>query len=456
MKTVLITIFDSNMARNILRTDVFAILKKNPDTKLVVLVPPVKKEAYQKEFGGENVVIDFLPQVKPTRLENFAFFVCHHSIATHTARQIIEGGWTASEGRLRLDKYLLARLTLFLGQFKIYRKVVRRLLSYFFKEGVFSEVLLRYKPDLIFSPTIYSENDIRLLKVAKKKKIKTVGMIKSWDNLSSKDFLLIPPDQLIVHSELIMEEASKCSDYQKDNIFVSGIPQFDVYTQPNYTLSKEEFFKQFNLDPGKKLILYAAVGSWLFPGERKAITDLAQVIRENKLTHPSQLLVRLHPAYLSEDEHLKNIPGLVLHRPGRPDLGVKDILRSSWEFDQEETRILASTIRWSDVSINCGSTMTIETAYFDTPIINIDFDETPKPYWQSIHRVYMREHYLPLVESGGIRFPKNKEELISDINNYLKNKSLDREGRARIVREQCYRADGQAGRRIAEHILKYV
>lgn len=453
MKTILITIFDSNVARNILRTQVFSLLKENPDNRLIVLVPLVKKEVYEKEFGNHNVVIESLPQVKPSALENFALFVCHHSISTHTARQIIEGGWTAQEGRLRFNKYFLARLFLFLGKFKIYRKTIRWLLPYLFRQEVFKDILNLYKPDLIFTPTIYSENDLRLLKLAKNKKIFTVGMIKSWDNLSSKDFLLIPPDKLIVHNELIAHDAVYYGDYPQEQVYISGLPQYDAYANPAFLLSREEFFKRFNLDFQKKLILYAAVGSWLFPGERQAITSLANVINENKLSRPSQLLVRLHPAYLSEDVHLKNIPGIVLHRPGRLDTGVKDVLRSSWEFDQEETRILASTIRHSDVSINCGSTMTIETAYFNTPIINIDFDDTPETYWKSVHRLYTREHYLPLVKSGGIRFPKSEEELISDLNDYLENKNLDSDGRARIVREQCYKTDGQAGVRIAQFIL---
>lgn len=456
MKVILINIFDSNMTRNILRTQVLSSLKKNLDVKIVVLVPRVKIESYRKEFENSRVKLEPLPQVKMSSLENFSLFICHHSIHTHAARQLIEGGWSAQEGRLPFKKYVMARFFNFFGQHVWYRKLVRLILPFFFKAEVFNEIISQYKPDLIFSPTIYSENDIRLLKLAKRKKIKTVGMIKSWDNLSSKDFLLIPPDKLIVHNELIKDEAIAVGEYSKENIFVSGIPQYDIYTDPALPLSRKEFFDRFKLDISKKLILYAAVGAKHFLEEGEFIRRLAEIINGDMIKAPSQLLVRFHPAYLSEDANFKNIPNVVFYRPGHLNKDTRDILRGSWEFDLEEIRILASTLIYSDVSINCGSTISLDASYFNTPIINIEYEKIPQPYWKGVHRFYTREHYLPLVRSGGIRFPKSEQELIDTLNSYLLNKNLDSAGRNLIKKEQCYKTDGQAGVRIAQFIIDFL
>lgn len=456
MKVILINIFDSNMARNILRTQVFGVLRKVPGLRLVILVPSVKKEAYVKEFSADNVIVDALPKAAPSRIESFALFVCHHSIHTHAARQLIEGGWSAEEGRLPLPKYVIARFFFFLGQFRVYRKIARKILPIFFQENFFEETFNRYKPDLIFSPTIYSENDIRLLKLAKKKKIKTVGMIKSWDNLSSKDFLLIPPDGLVVHTELVRDEAVRVGEYPREHILVSGIPQYDVYANPVFPLSREELFQYFKLDLSKKLVLYTAIGAKHFLEEVQFIKRLAELIEKNAFIYPCQLLVRFHPAYKSNDEELSRIPGIVCYRPGQLDKDTRDVLRGSWEFDQKETQLLASTLLYSDVTINCGSTVSIEAAYFNTPIINIEYEHNPQPFWTGVHRYYTREHYKPLVESGGVRLVKSEEEFVSQMNKYLKDKNLDAEGRARIKNEQCYKADGKAGERVAKFILEYI
>lgn len=454
MKVILINIFDSNMARNILRTNVLSFLKKTPNVRIVILVPSVKRNAYKKEFGDKNTIVEELPKAPISYLENFVLFICHHSIHTHAARQIIEGGWSAEEGRLPLAKYTLARIFFFLGQFRFYRKTARRILPYFFQDQVFEKIVNYYKPDLIFSPTIYSESDIRLLKLAKKRRIKTIGMIKSWDNLSSKDFLLIPPDGLIVHSELVRDEAEYRGEYPKERILVSGIPQYDVYADPTFPLFREELFSHFKLDLSKKLILYAAIGAKHFLEEVEFIKRLAQLITEEHFVYPCQLLVRFHPAYKSGDEELEKLPNVVCYRPGQQDKDSRDVLRGSWEFDHTETRLLASTLLHSDVSINCGSTVSIEAAYFDTPIINIEYENNSQPFWTGVHRYYTREHYRPLVESGGVRLVKSEEELIAQINKYLKDKTLDAAGRREIKMKQCYKVDGRAAERIVEFIVK--
>ena len=53
----------------------------------------------------------------------------------------------------------------------------------------------------------------------------------------------------------------------------------------------------------------------------------------------------------------------------------------------------------------------------------------------------------------GVRLAKSREDLIKYVNMYLKDPSIDREGRKRMVVEQCYKFDGKSGERIANHVL---
>ncbi len=455
MKTILINIFDSNIARNILRTNVFKELKKEKNFKLVVLVPHIKKEFYEDEFKHDNVIIDELPKVPASRSEIIANFIIRNSIPTHTVLQIMKEGLDGS-GRLRLDKYIIACLAWLLGKYGSYRKLLRSIAPLFFQRGIYQGIFDKYKPDIIFSPTIYSTNDIRLIRCAKDNNIKVIGMIKSWDNLTSKDFVLIYPDYMIVHNEIIARELNYYADYPKDKIFISGIPQFDRYLEDNFIETQEQFFHKMKLNPEKKVILYSAMGSWLVPTEKAIIIMLADIINKGKLKYPAQLLVRLHPAYTSEDATLKNIPNIIIDRPGSfRSTTSSTVLRSGWEFHEDDTKHLAATVKYADVAINEGSTMSIECACFDTPLININFDANSSkvPYWRSVKRLFKREHYIPIIETGGLKLPNNEEELIRAINDYLADHELDKTGRDQIVKEQCFKFDGRSGERIANFII---
>ena len=90
----------------------------------------------------------------------------------------------------------------------------------------------------------------------------------------------------------------------------------------------------------------------------------------------------------------------------------------------------------------------------DTPIVNIGFDGyASEPPERSVARVYDFTHYANLVRAGGVRIARSADEMIAQINAYLENPALDRESRARIVEEQCYRIDGRSGERVGNQLL---
>ena len=117
-------------------------------------------------------------------------------------------------------------------------------------------------------------------------------------------------------------------------------------------------------------------------------------------------------------------------------------------------RHLASLMRFSDVTLNAGSTLTIDSAIVDTPIVNIGFDGYGRPDpADSVLRVYGFTHYANLVRTGGVRVATSETELIERINAYLENPALDRESRAQLVSEQCFRVDGKSGERVGAALL---
>lgn len=457
-RTILMNVFDSNMVRNIMRTDVLKTMLAAPDVaRIIILVHKTKIAAYRAEFADPKIVIEEYPTNFPSRIELFAWFLARHIIHTRNVRMKIpelydraRGSWPARTG-----KYLLALVTFYASKIPLFDWLIRRFIIAAYDEHLFDELMERHAPDFVFFPTIFGNNDVRLLKYCIRHGIPNVGMIKSWDNLLGKDPLLIWPDRLIVHNELVEGYAMSMHNYPEDRIFVGGIPQFDVYADPDFPTPRDRFFAEMKLDPNKRLILYSCMGGWISLHEREMIEILADVANNSsELIEPSQLLVRLHPAYRSEDNALEKIPNIVVRRPGIPS-AERNPERFDFEFHTHDTRELAATLKWSDVILNSGSTMAIDAVCFDLPVINIAFDgyAEHEKYSRSAKRLLDKDHYLPVIRSGGVRVAHNRKEMVEQINMYLADRFIDHEGRMRIVREQCYKLDGKSGKRIGDYIV---
>jgi len=114
---------------------------------------------------------------------------------------------------------------------------------------------------------------------------------------------------------------------------------------------------------------------------------------------------------------------------------------------------LAATLAHSDVVVNFASTTTIEAALFDTPVVNIGFDdESGLPLPLSIRRYYEYEHYQPVVDTGAARVVGSEAELIEAVGAYLSDPGRDRAGRRELVRRCCGFPEGGAGHRLARWV----
>ena len=122
---------------------------------------------------------------------------------------------------------------------------------------------------------------------------------------------------------------------------------------------------------------------------------------------------------------------------------------------EENRRHLASTMQHSDVIINVASTITIEASIFDTPVVNIAFDgEAPVRWTESAERYYRFTHYQDIGKHGAVRVVGSPAALIDAVGAYLTDPSLDREGRARVVEEQCQFTDGRSAERVAGFVME--
>lgn len=449
MKTLFIVV-DSGMAiRNILRTDVYKVLRACKNLRIVIF-SPLLDEDFRNEVGGENVFLEPLQKWKAGPL-------------VKSLRSFRKDVWSEKHDVVRFREKRASRKGRF-GRALVYNlflrdtgpdRVERALEKIERWEAKFTPLLAKeyfakYKPDLVFYTTIYSK-DLCVEIAAKQHGVKACAFIVSWDNPTTKGPFPVRPDRAILWNTVMRDELMKYHGFPSDHLFVSGPPQFDIYTDPTPYATREEFFRKWGLDPGKRLITYTTGTPGMLPFEHEIVELLYGKLKEGAFREPCQLMVRLHP----KDEYevyrrFENLPNLVLQTAGR-----RGKTNDSWNPTREDMYGLAETMTYSDVVVNIASTITIDAACFDTPVVNLAFDGfSTKPYEKSCKRYYSFNHYKKIVETGGITIADNLDETIKQIQRYLENPGLEAEGRKRIRDEQCFRLDGRSGERIGRYLIE--
>ena len=448
VKTIFIALFQGAEAKNILRTDIHKVLTSRPDVRIVFFVGSSERVGYyQKEFNNSRAAYEIIPRPESGILGRFFFGLSFRLLSTETIRlrqkMILEKNGSYSAYFLGVAaNILLARSWI--------RRLARRLDYFLVRENTFAVYFKKYHPDAVFLAHLFDDLEIDLLKEAKRRGVKTVGFINSWDKLTARNIIRVLPDKMLVFNDLVKQEAIKYADMAEKDIFVTGIPSCDWHV--NYKpLSREDFFGKKRLDLAKRLVVYAPMGKAFSNSDWDIIDLLESNIKSGQIKN-AQLMVRFQPNDFVDEEELKRRPDLKYDRPGIRFSAERGV---DWDMSFEDIKSLTDTLANTDVFICYASSMSIDAAIFEKPVINIDFEVREKELMsKSPTYFYQMTHYQNAVKTGGISYPKSREELIKEINLYLDNPGHRREGRARLVKEQCWKLDGKSGERIANIILE--
>src|SRR3989344_4729776 len=414
MKRILVPVSNSFFVRNFLRTDGLKILLGRPGIELVFLVPKVKLEYYRKEFSSSRLTFVEMPR-QNIAIEKFFKFLETSSVHTRTVLMqqyfYLKRIGAKENIVIRFFVFFLSRLLWHLGRFSWWRQLVR-FFYVLFREGAFEKILSELKPDLVFCPTLIY-NEFPLLRAAKRKGIKTLGMISSWDNFYSKTFLRVQPDALLVQTEYLKSLAHQLADYPLEKITVTGVPQYDRYFKKTEIVQRSEFIKGLGGDPDKKLILYAFSGKLGIDVDFDILDILSRALQEGRIPNSAQILVRPYPKNDFSPERVfkikKRYGFLVRQVAGHVGAG-----KDNWEFEEESLALLGNTLAHSDIIITMYSTFFIEGAIFNKPLIAVAFDGRHKrAYWNSSRRFFDWNHLADIKKSGGISIARSEEELIN-------------------------------------------
>lgn len=456
-KTIFLPIYNGTRARNFFRFDTYKELVSDPNIKLVIVVPSVKVDFYRKEFQDPNVVFEPLEVSREPIFGRALAVIAFNLFDTNTIRmkQRLTYFRYGNYSRYILMRFLNKSLSPF---FPIVRAVIR-----FFEKFVplnfeVVSMLNKHKPDLVLLPDIVFPIDRIFMRAAKKKKFPVIGLVRSWDNLTSKGVVQILPDKMVVLNSIMVKEAMKYVGMPENKILVSGSPQYDIYFNKKYPkISKKEFFAHLGIPDNKRVILCAPFFNDYTKSAVKVINTLTCAISDGRLPNDIHLLVRFRPNSAEIPEGKLNPSNyLTITRPCKlyfDNMG--GLVTQDYEFTEADVELLFNSLYFSDVTINTISTLSIDAAALDKPVINIRFDaESSCPKKHSVEQMVGHDHYEVIERSGGVALASSMSQLLEQINAYLKNPLLHREGRKTMRDEQIELMDGQSGKRVANFIIE--
>jgi hypothetical protein len=194
------------------------------------------------------------------------------------------------------------------------------------------------------------------------------------------------------------------------------------------------------------------------------VEALAKLVSSDSLVQPSQLLIRLHPSHFQDKpkifaEEREQIFALEKQYPHVHVVKPVALGGSLGYYSGEDMDEKSSMMAHSDVLVTVYSTMVVETAVHDTPIVAAVIDvpggwTKPKKYSLSLKKIGNWPTHKRFRDAKAGRVASNEKELCEVINLYLDNPSLDAAERGKFIEDEITFTDGTSGKRIAEYILK--
>ena len=451
MKTLLVTISEPTAVRNILRGRLWEIFAGASDLRIVLVLPPHMEAIYGAEFAGTNIVVESLSPAKFSWQERIISYLTRNTLHSPTVQM---NQWREYYERKELGKLLCKRVFWWLGPVVWFLPSSLRHwdLSLTPTQEI-RHLFDTYQPAAVFSTITQDEGiNLPILREARRRGVYSFGMMRGWDNFSNYGYVRIVPDHFFLQNEYLYESAKKFQKFPQHTTFsVVGFPQMDWYFRKELIIPRETFLKGLGIDPSKRVILYGALGDYLFPREGDISELFETLVDQGKLPGDLVMIFRAHPQFTSPLDRMESMRHVV---PDRNAL-YRGAGLTEWDMGEREFQHLMNSIYHSEFVITSASTMALDAVALGKPAISVAFEKTSMPYWLSGRRFRCHfEHYQELMKTGGVFRADTPEALLGGIEQYLRNPYANEEGRKELSRRFLLPLDGHSSEQIANTILR--
>ena len=371
--------------------------------------------------------------------------------------------WAENSWRFRLGVWLPAALmTLALRSSRAARQqLVKAQMR--FTPGIYSDLFEKYQPELVIASTPGWRIDRYLLREAAQRGVERMTVIVGWDNPSSYAIPGAQVDWATCWSQVQKDELVYGSDWPAERVNIGGIPSYDGYFNKTWLMPREDYFRLHGLDPDRKLISYACSFVHFAPNYPN-VEALARLVSSDALAEPSQLLVRLHPSHFQDKprifaEEREKIHALEQTYPHVHIVRPVALGGSLGYYGGEDMDEKSSMMAYSDVLVTVYSTMLVETAVHDTPIVAAVLDtpggwNVPGKFSLSLKEIGNWPTHQRFRAARAGRVAQDEASLRAVLNAYLTNPQLDAAERKAFIKKEITFTDASAGKRTAGFVLK--
>jgi hypothetical protein len=234
--------------------------------------------------------------------------------------------------------------------------------------------------------------------------------------------MVVKTDKYFVWSEYMKNELLHYYPYiKKEQIAVTGTPQFEAHTNFDNLFEKEAFYKKYNLNLNKKYICYSGDDITTCPDDEQYLNDVAEAVESlNQKGYNFGIIFRRCPVDFSNryDEVLTKYQNIIV--PIHPAWEKKGEMWNTILPTSNDTKLLVNTIKHSELVVNLGSSMVFDYVLFNKPCAYINYDVTNKKRadW-SVKKIYQFVHFRSMPNSNSVVWLNTKEEIASKIEEAL-------------------------------------
>lgn len=301
-------------------------------------------------------------------------------------------------------------------------------------KGVYADSYAANHVDAVFTTDPVQRTEDPIYYEARRRGVPATTLVLSWDNLTSKGVIHRHFNRVMVWNEVMFQQVlTMYPEYGADRVDVVGFPRFDVYLRPfPERFQRKPFLESLGLDPSRPVVLFASSGVRGYPTQLQVLRHVLAARDAARFGEGTQVLIRCHPHDpLDEFRAFRGLRDTaVWPEARRGDAGTL--------FEQvpepDELLVLGASIAHSAVVVTAGSSVTLDAARCDIPIVCIGYDgDMVLPPEDSFRTVYSYSHQRPLHALGGTTVCCSREELIDAIAGGVRDPGAMASGRARIV-----------------------
>jgi hypothetical protein len=201
----------------------------------------------------------------------------------------------------------------------------------------------------------------------------------SWDNLSTKGLIQVPPDRVMVWNERQRTEAIEMHGMAAEQVVVTGAPRFDEFFRIRPRQSREAFCAEYGFDPAQPIVMYLCSSEFVAHQEREFVLRWIDEIRQAPTLRACNVLVRPHPREQGQWKRLEAPPRVAVGFP------------QAMNADES----LYESLHHSAAAVGLNTSAQLEAAIVGRPVLTILAPEFAEGQQGTLHFSYL------LKEGGG-------------------------------------------------------